>query len=41
MTDDNTRDSVVVYHNPVCSNTRGALEILGERGVDAEVIEYV
>ncbi len=37
MTDDN----VVVYHNPVCSKSRGALEILGERGVDAQVIEYL
>ena len=37
MTDEN----VVVYHNPVCSKSRGALEILGERGVDAEVIEYL
>jgi arsenate reductase len=34
-------DNVVVYHNPVCSKSRGALEILGERGVDAEVIEYL
>jgi len=32
---------MVVYHNPVCSKSRGALEILGERGVDAEVIEYL
>ena len=30
-----------VYHNPVCSKSRGALEILGERGVDVEVIEYL
>jgi arsenate reductase len=37
MTDDN----VVVYHIAVCSTSRGALEILGERGVDAEVIEYL
>jgi len=36
-----TDDSVVVYHNPVCSKSRGALEILGERGVDAQVIEYL
>jgi len=36
-----TNDNVVVYHNPVCSKSRGALEILGERGVDAEVIEYL
>ena len=32
---------VLVYHNPVCSKSRGALEILRERGVDAEVIEYL
>jgi arsenate reductase (glutaredoxin) len=36
-----TNDSVLVYHNPVCSKSRGALEILGERGVHAEVIEYL
>jgi arsenate reductase len=30
-----------VYHNPVCSKSRGALEILGERGADIEVIEYL
>jgi arsenate reductase len=34
-------DDIVVYHNPVCSKSRGALEILGERGVDVEVIEYL
>jgi arsenate reductase len=38
---DMTDDNVVVYHNPVCSKSRGALEILGERGVDPEVIEYL
>jgi len=36
-----TDDDVVVYHNPVCSKSRGALEILDQRGVDAEVIEYL
>jgi arsenate reductase len=36
-----TTDDVVVYHNPVCSKSRGALEILAERGTDAEVIEYL
>jgi arsenate reductase len=34
-------DGVLVYHNPVCSTSRGALDILRERGVDAEVIEYL
>ncbi len=34
-------ESMRVYHNPVCSKSRGALEILGERGVDVEVIEYL
>lgn len=32
---------VLVYHNPVCSKSRGALEILRDRGVDAEVVEYL
>lgn len=30
-----------VYHNPSCSKSRGAMEILGERGVDADVVEYL
>ena len=34
-------DEYVVYHNPVCSKSRGALEILAERGADVEVIEYL
>ena len=32
---------VLVYHNPSCSKSRGALEILGERGVDTDVVEYL
>ena len=32
---------VRILHNPQCSKSRGALEILGDRGVDAEVIEYL
>jgi len=31
----------VVFHNPRCSKSRGALEILSERGVDPEVVEYL
>jgi len=34
-------DPVVVFHNPRCSKSRGALQILDERGVDAEVVEYL
>ena len=39
VTDGNT--DIVVYHNPVCSKSRGALAILVERGVDVEVIKYL
>jgi arsenate reductase len=31
----------VVYHNPSCSKSRGALEILAERGIDTDVVEYL
>ena len=34
-------EAMVVYHNPVCSKSRGALEILGDKGADVEVIEYL
>ena len=30
-----------LYHNPRCSKSRGALEILSERGVDIDLIEYL
>ena len=33
--------AVTIYHNPVCGKSRGALEILRERGVDCEVVEYL
>lgn len=32
---------VTIYHNPACSKSRGALEILSDRGVDHEVIDYL
>ncbi len=32
---------VLVYHNPRCSKSRGALALIAERGVDADVIEYL
>lgn len=36
-----TAKNVTVYHNPVCGKSRGALEILSERGIDHDVIEYL
>ena len=32
---------VTIYHNPSCGKSRGALEILRERKIDCEVIEYL
>jgi arsenate reductase (glutaredoxin) len=34
-------DHLLVYHNPSCSKSRGALGILAERGVDHDVVEYL
>lgn len=31
----------VIYHNPRCSKSRQALNILKESGIDAEVVEYL
>jgi arsenate reductase len=30
-----------IFHNPACSKSRGAMEILSERGIDADVTEYL
>lgn len=30
-----------IYHNPRCSKSRATMEILQEKGVDPEVIEYL
>lgn len=32
---------VTIYHNPACSKSRGALQILHDRAADCEVIEYL
>ncbi len=32
---------VTIFHNPRCSKSRAALALLEERGVDAEVVEYL
>jgi len=34
-------DRVTIYHNPVCSKSRGALDILATRGVAHDTIEYL
>jgi arsenate reductase len=34
-------DPVQIFHNPSCSKSRGALQILEERGVDARVVRYL
>jgi arsenate reductase (glutaredoxin) len=34
-------DQVTVFHNPGCSKSRGALELLDERSVDHTVVEYL
>jgi arsenate reductase len=30
-----------IFHNPSCSKSRGALEILNERGADPDVVKYL
>ena len=32
---------VTLYHNPKCSNSRGALEILRKKGIEPAIIEYL
>lgn len=32
---------IVLYHNPACSKSRGAKEILTERNVDYDTVEYL
>lgn len=33
--------SVEIYHNPRCSKSRQTLQLLQEKGIDPEVIEYL
>lgn len=32
---------VTIYHNPRCSKSRQTLELLRERGIEPEIIEYL
>ena len=34
-------EEVTIYHNPSCGKSRGALQILRERGVACHVVEYL
>lgn len=33
--------NVRIYHNPRCSKSRKTLEILNERGVETDIVEYL
>ena len=33
--------TVKIYHNPRCSKSRQTLDLLNERGVEVEVVEYL
>jgi arsenate reductase len=34
-------DYVTIYHNPACGKSRGALELLRQRGLALQIIEYL
>jgi len=34
-------ERLLVYHNPGCSKSRGAVDILRERGLEFDVVEYL
>ena len=34
-------DSTTIYHNPRCSKSRAAMELLTEKGIEVEVIKYL
>lgn len=36
-----TAKTATIYHNPACSNSRGALALLRAHGIEPEVIEYL
>lgn len=33
--------SVTIYHNPRCSKSRTTLELIREKGVEPEIVEYL
>ena len=37
----NASDEIVLFHNPRCSKSRAALELLRGRGVEPRIVEYL
>ena len=37
----NARDEIVLFHNPRCSKSRAALDLLRGRGVEPRIVEYL
>lgn len=35
------QDNVTIYHNARCSNSRGALALLQERGITPHIVDYL
>lgn len=33
--------TVIVYHNPRCSKSRATLDLIVERGIEPEIVEYL
>lgn len=34
-------NAITIYHNARCSNSRGALDILRERGLEPTIVDYI
>jgi arsenate reductase len=34
-------DTITIYHNPRCSKSRAALELLREQGLEPHIVEYL
>ncbi len=34
-------NTITIFHNPGCSNSRGALQLLRERGIEPNIIDYL
>lgn len=35
------RDDITIFHNNRCSNSRGALALLRERGIEPQIVDYI